>query len=137
MLSLHQLTPYIGAQRLRDIIDRYARARRLLDALVLVEAERSEGDASSSGPPLAMATALEAIEDCAQALAPAVALAEGVVSRKEMTLRSITTDPHAPAARRGLLEWIDSRRGPNAPPLDAILDALAAEVGSDLELSRG
>lgn len=89
MVSLEQLTPYIDAHRLRDIVSRHARARRLLDALVLVEAEGADVDEGTSTPPLAMATALETIEHCQQALAPAVAIAEGAISHKEMTLRSI------------------------------------------------
>lgn len=136
MVYLDQLTPYIALQRLHDIVDRYARARRLLDALVLVEAERGSDDEAVSSPPLAMATALETIEDCRQAVAPAIALAEGAITRKQMALHSIMTDQHAPAARRGLLRWIESQRGPHAPPVDAILDGLADEVGHELELAR-
>lgn len=136
MVSLDQLTPYIDVQRLDDIVERHARARRLLEALILIEAERSDDDGVPPSPPLAMAAALETLEDCQQTVAPAVALAEGAITRKEMTLRSIMTDQHAPAARRDLLQWIERKRGPHAPPLDVILDELADEVGHGLELAH-
>lgn len=127
MITIRDLTHHLPHERVRETVVRYARARRLMEALLVVEAERA-ASGEPALPEVALTAADEAMDACRQVIAPAVALAEGAVTRTELALQLARTDRSCPGQRADLMQWISNRRSQTIT-LDQVLDHAIIELG--------